>query len=73
MEFNLNKCKDMHSGKLNQGRTYTVNSGVLGSVVEPRDLRVQVQKIPESGDHNRKKVIMLERVQKRCKDVARGS
>ena len=29
-------------GKTNQGRTYTVNGRALGSVVEQRDLEVQV-------------------------------
>eukprot|EP00061_Rhincodon_typus_P015858 g43775.t1 len=32
----------MHFGKANQGRTYTLNGKVLGSVAEQRDLGVQV-------------------------------
>ena len=38
MEFNLDKCKVMHFGRLNQGRTYSVNGRVLGRVTEQRDL-----------------------------------
>eukprot|EP00061_Rhincodon_typus_P004291 g22226.t1 len=40
MEFNLDKCVMLHFG--NQSRTYTLNGRALGSVVEERDLGVQV-------------------------------
>ena len=42
MEFNLDKCEVMHFGRLNQGRTYSVNGRALGRVTEQRDLEVQV-------------------------------
>ena len=42
MEFNLDKCKVMHFGRLNQGRTYSVNGRALGRVTEQRDLGVHV-------------------------------
>jgi len=42
MELNLDKCKVMHFGRSNQGRTYSVNGGALGRVAEQRDLVVQV-------------------------------
>ena len=34
MEFNLDKCEVMHFGRLNQGRIYSVNGGVLGRVTD---------------------------------------
>ena len=40
MEFNLDKCEVMHFGRLNQGRTYSVNGRALGRVTEQRDLGV---------------------------------
>ena len=42
MVFHLDKCEVMHFGRLNQGRTYSVNGRVLGSVTEQRDLGVRV-------------------------------
>ena len=42
MEFNFNKCEVMHFGRLNQGRTYSVNGRALVRVTEQRDLGVQV-------------------------------
>eukprot|EP00061_Rhincodon_typus_P015981 g43948.t1 len=36
MEFNLDKCEVLHFGKASQGRTYTLNGKVLGSVTEQR-------------------------------------
>ena len=42
MEFNLDKCVVMHFGRLNQGRTYSVNGRALGRVAEQRDLGVHV-------------------------------
>ena len=42
MEFNLDKCEVMHFGRLNQGRTYSVNGGALGRVTEQKDLGVHV-------------------------------
>ena len=42
MEFNLDKCEVMHFGRLNQGRTYSVNGRVLGRVTEQRDPGVHV-------------------------------
>eukprot|EP00061_Rhincodon_typus_P008284 g30756.t1 len=42
MEFNLDKCEVLHFGKANQGRTYTLNGKVLGSVAEQKDFGVQV-------------------------------
>ena len=42
MEFNLGKCKVMHFGRLNQGRTYSVNGRALGRITEQRDLGVHV-------------------------------
>jgi len=42
MEFNVDKCKVMHFGRSNQGRTYSVNGRALGRVIEQRDLGVQV-------------------------------
>ena len=42
MEFNLDKCELKHFGKLNQGRTYSVNGRALGRVTEQRDLGVHV-------------------------------
>ena len=42
MEFNLDKCEVMHFGRLNQGRTYSVNGRALGGVTEQRDLGIQV-------------------------------
>ena len=42
MDFNLDKCEVMHSGRLNQGRTYSVNGRALGRVTEQRDLGVHV-------------------------------
>ena len=41
MEFNLDKCKVMHFGRSNQGRTYSVNGRVLGRVIEQRYPGVQ--------------------------------
>ncbi|XP_055495534.1 uncharacterized protein LOC129699607 [Leucoraja erinacea] len=41
MEFNTEKCEMLHFGTSNKGRTYTVNSRPLGSVVEQWDLGVQ--------------------------------
>eukprot|EP00061_Rhincodon_typus_P018024 g47008.t1 len=34
MEFNLDKCEVLHFEKANQGRTYTLNVKVLGSVAK---------------------------------------
>ena len=42
MEFNLDKCEVMHFGRLNQGRTYSVNGRTLGRVTEQRDLGVHI-------------------------------
>ena len=42
MEFNTEKFEVLHFGTSNKGRTYTVNGRPLGSVVEQRDLGVQV-------------------------------
>ena len=36
MEFNLDKCKVMHFGGLNRGRTYSVNGRAWGRVTEQR-------------------------------------
>lgn len=41
-EFNLGKCKVLHFGKLNHGRSCTVNGRDLESGVKQRDLGVQV-------------------------------
>eukprot|EP00061_Rhincodon_typus_P005366 g24787.t1 len=42
IEFNLDKCEVLHFGKANQGKTYTFNGKVLGSVAEQRDFGVLV-------------------------------
>lgn len=42
IKFNTYKCKVLHFGRSNQGRTFTVNDRSLDSVVEQRDLGVQV-------------------------------
>ena len=42
MEFNLDKCEVMHFGRLNRGRTYSVNGRALRRVIEQRDLGVHV-------------------------------
>ena len=42
MELNSDKCEVMHFGRLNQGRTYSINGRALGRVTEQRDLGVQV-------------------------------
>ena len=39
MEFNLDKCKVIHFGRSNQGRTYSVNGRALGRVTEQRTKR----------------------------------
>ena len=44
MEFNLDKCEVMHFGRLNQGKTYSVNGKTLGRVIEQRDLGVKVHR-----------------------------
>lgn len=44
MEFNADNCKVLHLRKSNQGRNFTVNSRAPGSLVEQKDLRVQVHR-----------------------------
>eukprot|EP00061_Rhincodon_typus_P000805 g12800.t1 len=42
MEFNIGKCEVLHFGKSNQGRSFMVKAKTLRSVVEQRDLGIQV-------------------------------
>eukprot|EP00061_Rhincodon_typus_P004189 g21957.t1 len=62
VEFNLDKCEVFHFVKTNKGITYTVNGRTLGSVVEQRDLEVQVHsslKVASQVDRVVKKVFSM--------------
>lgn len=59
MEFNLDKYKVLHFGRLNQGRTCTINDRAFESVVEKGGLGVQVHgclKMATKVDRMMKKV-----------------
>lgn len=42
MEFNAAMCEMLHFGKSNQGKTFIVNGRAMKSVLEQKDISVQV-------------------------------
>lgn len=49
MEIHSDKCEVLHLGRSNQGRAYTVNAGVLGSVVGQRTRCTGISFIDSGG------------------------
>jgi len=43
MEFNVDKCKIMHLGRLNPGNTYTMEGANLSVTTDEKDLGVLVE------------------------------
>eukprot|EP00061_Rhincodon_typus_P012956 g39028.t1 len=60
MKFNFDKCEVLHVGKTNQGRNYTFNGKILGSVAAQRNLGMQVHsslKVESQVDRTVKKAL----------------